>query len=226
MHSLVLTLIQPRTASHRIKSNPRWLVTFLVLAALSTVSFAVVHPYLVQATLQHLPSSATDSDKQVVVDTLYRDLPAKLAFHPIRLLIGWMVFSFILLYVCKAFAPQEAIRFRQMLSLEVHAEATSVIATLVAMIATVAGADSGLANVPLSVTGLFGQDQSFIINSLLASLNLFTLWQLGILTIGVSVLGGFGKLRSTLIVLLVWTLSVLFNLGAMKLLQDELHLLL
>jgi predicted RND superfamily exporter protein len=113
-----------------------------------------------------------------------------------------------------------------MFSLEIHTEATSVIANLAAMVLAVTNANAGSVAVPFSLAGFIGGDQSFIVSSLLTSLNIFTLWQIVLLTIGVSIVCGFGKTKSTLIVLLVWSLSTMFNLGAMKLLQDQLHLLL
>jgi len=226
MQLILLTLFRPRKAAEQIKSNPRWLAAFLVLSMLSAAAYAVNHPYLIQKALAHLPPSATNADKQVVIQSLNLDLPAKLAFFPVRLFIGWSTFSLVLLYACKAFAPRETIRFRQIFSLEIHAEATLVIASLAAMVVAVTNGHVGSVGVPFSLAGLVAGDQSFIVRSLLTSLNIFTLWQVVLLTIGVSILSGFGKIRSTLIVLLVWTLSTMFNLGAMKLLQDRLHLLL
>jgi len=226
MRLILQTLFKPRKAAEQIKSNPRWLTAFVILSIVSAGVYAIIHPYLIQATLAHLPSSATNEDKQVVIQSLNLELPAKLAFFPVRLFIGWSTFSLALLYACKAFALREIIWFRQMFSLEIHTEATSVIANLAAMLLAVTNANGGSVDVPFSLAGFIGGDQSFIVRSLLTSLNIFTLWQIVLLTIGVSILSGFGKIRSTLIVLLVWTLSTMFNLGAMKLLQDQLHLLL
>lgn len=189
-------------------------------------AYAVIHPFLIQETLAHLPSSATNEDKQVIIQSLNLELPAKLAFFPVRLFIGWSTFSLALLYSCKAFAPREIIRFRQMFSLEIHTEATMVVANLATMVVVLTNRHAISADVPFSLAELVNGDQSFIVRSLLTSLNIFTLWQIVLLTIGVSIVCGFGKTKSTLIVLLVWSLSTMFNLGAMKLLQDQLHLLL
>ncbi len=226
MRLLLQTLFTPRKAAELIKSNPRWLGAFLILSVVSTVCYALVYPNLVQATLDHLPPTAIEADKQVVIETLQRELPAKLGFFPIRLFIGWSTFSLALMYVCKAFAPLDPVRFRQALSLEVHSEATSVLSHMAAMVAVLLNANANPSDAPLSLAGLIGHHQDFVVNSLLRSLNIFTLWQVIILTVGVSIVCGFGKIKSLCIVLIVWSLSTMFNLGALKLLQDELHLLL
>lgn len=226
MRLILPTLFKTGKTVELLKSNPRWLGAFIVLTVVSAACYGLIHPHLVQSTIAHLPPTATDADKQIVIESLNQELPAKLAFFPVRLFIGWGTFSLALLYACKAFAPREIIRFRQMFSLEIHAEATSVIASIAAMVVAVTNAHAGSVDVPFSLAEFVAGDQSFIVRSLLTSLNIFTLWQIVILTIGVSIVCGFGKTKSTLIVLLVWTLSTMFNLGAMKLLQDQLHLLL
>ena len=122
----------------------------------------------------------------------------------------------------------EAIRFSQVFSLEVHSEATSVIASLVVTMLTLSNPlmNAGPASMPLSALSFIDPDQSFVVKTLLASLNIFTLWQILILSMGVSLFCGFGRMKSALIVVLAWAFSALFNLGALKLVQDELHLLL
>lgn len=224
MRLIVLTLSRPDKTAVAIRSNPRWLFAFIFLASLSVVSYALVHPLLAEKTLKHLPVSATRADKQIVVDNLNRELPAKLAFYPLRLFMGWSTFALVLLYVCRALGTQEPVHFRQMFSLEVHSEVTSVIGGVVTT--TSALSVGALGEAPFSLATLLAPRSSFIINALLTSLNIFTLWQVVILTFGVSVLCNFGMTRSAILVLFVWLLSVVFNLGALKLLEDELHLLL
>lgn len=67
--------------------------------------------------------------------------------------------------------------------------------------------DSG----PPSLAVLAGQNGSFTIKSLLTSLNIFILWKTGILMTGISVLSGFGRLKSLSVILLILALSVLFT---------------
>jgi hypothetical protein len=217
-------MFRPEKAAVEIRSHPRWLFPFIFLASISVVSYALVHPLLVQKTLDHLPLSATKADKQIVADNLSRELPAKLAFYPIRLFMGWSAFALVLLYVCRSWGTREPVRFRQMFSLEVHSEVTSAIGGVIATISALSIGAVG--DTPLSLAMLFSLPSSFIINALLTSLNIFTLWRVIILTSGVSVLCNFGVTRSVFLVLLVWLLSLVFNLGSLKLLEDALHLLL
>ena len=228
MRLILPAFFGPRKTSELLKSNPHWLGAFIVLAILSSTCYGLMHLSLVQSTLAHLPSTATDADKQIVRESLNQELPAKLAFFPIRLFIGWSAFSLTLFYTCKAFAPREVVRFSQVFSLEIHSEVTSVIASLVVTVLTLSSPSMATepAAIPLSVLNFIGHDQSFIVRSSLMTLNIFTFWQILILSAGVSVFCGFGRIKSAMIVMLAWAFSALFNLGALKLVQDELHLLL
>ncbi|MBM2841497.1 MAG: hypothetical protein HW412_2025 [Bacteroidetes bacterium] len=211
-----------------LKSNPRWLGAFIVLTIVSATCYGLIHTYLVQSTLAHLPPTATNVDKQMVANSLNQELPVKLAFFPIRVFIGWAAFSLTLFYLCKAFTPRDPIRFSQIFSLEVHSEATSVIASLVVAVLTLSNPtmNTGPASMPLSILNFTDQDQSFILKTLLSSLNVFALWQILILSVGASVFCEYGKIKSALIVVLAWAFSILFNVATLKLVQDELHLLL
>ena len=226
MLTLLFTLISPRRAAERIRTKPRWVSVFLLLAAVSTLCFSLNHPSLVQLTLDHLPRTATNADKMIVAERLEKELPVQLAFFPVRLFIGWSLFSAVLYFICKAFNPPAGIRPGQVISLVVHAEVTSVLASLVTTSGIILQIGTDPAATPLSLAALAARDQSFIIKSLLTSLNIFTLWKIGILSTGISILSGFGRVRSLFIVLLVFALSFSFAIGAMKVLHDQLHLLL
>jgi hypothetical protein len=225
MRLILLTLFAPVKAAEQIKSNPRWVVAFLFFSVVSATTYALNYPYLTQATVTRLPSTATLADKQEVVESLRLELPTKLAFFPVRMFVGWGIFSVALFYVSRAFAPREALRFEQVLSVEVHAEVSSIVANLITLILTLTSEDGKLADLPLSLAGVIHAEQDFVIKSLLTTLNIFTLWYIVFLTIAVATLCNLRKLKSLLVVLLVWTFSTMLNLGAMKILMDELHLL-
>jgi hypothetical protein len=59
---------------------------------------------------------------------------------------------------------------------------------------------------------------------LLNSLNIFTLWYVGVLIAGVGVLSAARPLKATLLVLLVWGSSLAFHIAVFRLLRDALHL--
>lgn len=223
--TLLLFSARPIRGAKLIKSTPRWLAPFLLLAGLLVVIAIAAHPFTVADTLQKLPLSA---DKGEAVEILDQELFMRSAILPFRLIAGWGSFALLLFYFCMAFRPPEKVRFAQILALEVHAECTSVYAHAVAL------AWTAFSEVPgeiqhraqqLSLASIIGPGGDFVSSTLLATLNIFTFWYLVLLAAGVSVLCGFRKFQAFLIVAAVWTVSAGINIGILKLLKDTMHLL-
>lgn len=219
--------IAPTTTLTRLKSKPDWLVTFVLLSAISIAVYILIHPFLVSATLAHLPSSATQEEKNVMAQTLQSELPLRCLFIPIRLLIGWSSFAAVLFLVCKSFAPPEPVHFNKIFSLEVHAELINICAQIATAIHLFIAPNSSA-----KMTGLIPFSAAMFINSndivsfsLLNSLNIFTLFYITIQVMGISNQSGFLRLKSLLIVLIVWSAYLLFNIGSIKLMRDTMHLL-
>jgi len=215
MRLILLTLFRPRVAVGEFASRPRWLAAFVMLSVLSIVVSAFVYPQSVREMLTHLPSSATEADKQVLLQSLMGELPARLAFLPFRLFLGWGSFSLALLIVAKAFEPKEMVRFQQIFGLVVHTETISLFARVAALIDVT----------PPGLAGIIGGDRSFVVESLLRQLNVFTVWQIAVQIVVISILCGFGGVRSLVVVLLVWILFLSFNAGVARLLLDQFHFL-
>ncbi len=200
---------------------------FILLSAAGVTIYILMHPFLVQATVAHLPSSATPEEREIVATTLRSELMLRCAFLPIRLLVGWSSFAVLLYALCRAFTPPKPIRFNRIFSLEVHAEATNLLAqlaTLSYLILRSEGAPNATSLVPFSIAMIVRPD-TFTMFSLLNSLNFFTLLYIAFLTMGISIQSGFSRGKSLLIVFVTWSVSVLFNVGVLELMQDVMHLI-
>lgn len=207
-------------------NSPKWLGRFLLLSAMSTVMYVLMHPYSLQAMLAHLPPSATAEEKEIVAQSLRAELPSRCAFLPIRLLIGWSTFALALFVASKSFMPTAPLRLKRIFSLEVLAEGANIGAQVTAYIYLVMRDEPVNATyiVPFSIAAFVSAD-TFGMFSLLNSLNFFTLLYIGILTVGLSEQSGFSRTKSFFIVLLTWSAYLLLNIGAIILLRDTMHLL-
>ncbi|HEV8538388.1 MAG TPA: hypothetical protein VGR15_05620 [Bacteroidota bacterium] len=220
MNLLLLALVQPQRAAGIIKSNPRWIVQFLILAVLSIILAVLAQPYVVHLTLDRLPSSATAEDKFIVQQALDGELYVRCAFLPIRLLIGWASFALLLFYACKGWRSKESVRFYHLWSLEVTAESVMVLAQAASLIYALTGGGSSFMRIPFGLDMVFGPLADPVKRMALNSVNIFALGYLYLLTTGISVLYGQSKIKSFFPVLAVWSLSVMFNVGIVSLLRD------
>ena len=225
MHLIFQALFQPRQAAESIKARPRWLAQYIVLASVSVIITVLMHPHIVHLTLYHLPSSATVQDKFIAEQSLNQELGIRCAFLPVRLLIGWVTFALMLFYACKAWAVREAVRFFDVFSLEVLAESVLVIAQAATLInVAVTGGATSFVKVPLGIDMFFSSLPDATVQMTLNSINVFGVWYIVLLTIGISSLYGLSKVKSCITVLAVWCLAVIFNIGVVSLLRDALSL--
>jgi Yip1 domain len=212
--ALVRLPVRPIEESRILKRSPRWLVPFLILAAASVIILVFAYPDTVRRAVDHLPPSAGAGDRQRAAELLDGELLQRSVFLPLRLIAGWWIFAFLLYQSARAFRPAEGIRLAQFLSLEIHAEGVLVLSSLVIAL-----------GVPLpSLALLFPPSSGFLLRTLLATINLFTLWYILVLTAGVSVLCGYSKRKAFLIVAGVWVISTSLNLGVLNQLSVVFHL--
>jgi hypothetical protein len=209
----------------RIASSSRWVAVFLVLAAVSVAVHFSLHPYLVQATIAHLPSSATAEEKALMAQVLNDELPVRLLFIPVRLLVGWSAFALILFGIAMAYRPAERLHYRRVLALEVRAEtcnvAGQVAAALYLLVMKANG--TGPVEIPFSAANII-PSSDVVMFSLLNALNLFTLLYVVFLTEGIALQTGFSRRKAIFVVLPAWGLSVLFQVGTISFLRETMHL--
>jgi hypothetical protein len=210
MMRLLTVLYRPTATIHELRARPAWFSAFLVLAAISVVIFMLQYPGLLRATLDHLPSVATDQDRSRAEQWMRTDMVRRAAFLPARLLAGWSAFALLLLAGARAFGPARGVRYAHLLSLEIHAE--SVLAL---------GAALAAAHAP-GAGWLFSP--GFGGSSLLTSVNLFTLWYVSLLIRGISVLCDTSPRKAFLIVVLSWGIGQALNFGVLSLLQHTFRL--
>ena len=223
MNLLLHILLQPRRAAKEIKVKPQWIIPFILLAAVSMIVMLLQHDSVVHHTLTHLPASATAEDKVIVKQTLDENLVLRSGFLPVRLITGWATFALLLFYACKAWSTSEVVRFQQVFSLEVAAESTMVLARIASLVYS-GGAESSFLRVPLGIDMVFSPSQNVVVQMALNSVNVFSLWYLAVLALGISGICGITKTKSAISVAAVWIVGILSNASILYILRDTLHL--
>jgi hypothetical protein len=225
--TLLWIIVRPAEAVARFRKRPSWIASFLALTVVGIALLMLRHPEAVRLTLEHLPASATGADHDRVRSILDRELTFRCLFLPVRLLIGWGSFAVLLDLGCRAFLGARAAGFRHFFALEVHAESTLLLSHIVVMIAQMFGMRTfeGYPPVhPISLAAMVTAPPDFVLYSLLGITNIFTLWYLILLVYGAAVFCDTRMRRALLPVIVVWLLSVGFDLGVTSLLRDALRL--
>jgi hypothetical protein len=220
-------LIAPRRTLSSIALQPAWVAAFIVLSLLSISLSVMMHPFVVSSTLAHLPASASVEEKAFVAQRLRDDLPMRCLFLPIRLLVGWAAFAYVLFLVSKAITPAAGLHFVKIFSLEVHAEGVSRLAQLSSLVRLLLSHDASATiplRVPLSAADLF-PTSGIVGFSLLNSINFFTLWYGILLTLGLSLQSELPLKKSLAVVVVAFLVYLLFHTGTTLFLHNTLHLL-
>src|SRR5437867_12425366 len=105
------------------------------------------------------------------------------------MLLGWVSTALFLFFLTRAWSSREPVRFQQILSLEMHAEAITLIGQAAGLCAGLLFGSNDELKVPFGLDGLLtGLQDSPARQVLLNSANLFSLWYVIALGLGVSVL--------------------------------------
>ncbi len=220
---IVEMLIRPRRGAEEIGRRPRWLLAFVLLAALGIIAVLISHGTAVESTIGRLPSSVSGAGKELVRRTLDAELPLRCAFLPFRLLLGWGCSAAGLFLVLKAWRARGPVAFRQLLAIEICSEGTTMLGNLARSVSMLA-MHNNLNPAPWDLGALLPSVSNPALLAFASSVNPFSLWYIVILTAGVQTLYGLRTLQALAGVLVVWALSVLINGAVLLALRDAFHL--
>jgi hypothetical protein len=210
MPTFLLILVHPIRTARRLQEAPRWLGTFLLIAAgLVALRFAS-QAHLVEATVSALPATVTEADRNWARSYLDSELLLRCLFLPLRQLAGMGLFAFMLYALCVAFDPPIRARFKQLFALEIHAELFNLLGALVSLVTTL-----------LASNGDPGSPEMF---ALLTTPKIFTLWYVVVLAAGILTLFGYSRLKAGLLASTAWFVSVLFNAYLLQSVSASMHI--
>jgi len=218
--------IAPRRVFLSLKQKPNWFFPFIVLSIVAVLIEWFSFPYVLKLTIANLPSNATQQHIQEAAAHLYGQRLINAAFVPIKLLFGWSLFALVLYYVCLMFKPSEQTHFRHIFAIVIFAEMILMGGKILSFtIALAKGVDH--VNTISELNNLFGLDLLFPgvtanlpLFTFVSSINIFSLWYLTVLTLGISVMSGFSKVKSGILATGVWLISLGFGAAVVQLVLE------
>jgi hypothetical protein len=214
-----------RIMTDRIVTKPSWIGMFIALSIVSIGIMALSYTARTHQTSALLPPTATIQERATAEQTLQDEEIIRCAFLPVRLFIGWISFALVLYYTCAAFIPLQRTRLKQILSLEVNAEAFLVLGSFVSALSALFASQQPkeILTMPLSAA-MFMQADNGTMHLFLNSIDLFQLLYIIFLIYGIRKITGFGRMKSSFIVLIVWAMCVFGNVAMIAFVQERMHL--
>jgi hypothetical protein len=214
--------IMPRQGANRIPQVAFWWRPLLTAALTATAAALLSHSLAVAITLSHLPPSATADDILKVRQWLAEGVGSRALLIPFRVAGECATMALLLLGFARAFTGRSAGSFRGFFVLSLSA---SVIPALwrcagVGWYTLAGGAPQGLIRPLISAADMLptGSDYRFIL--LLTSANLSTLWYVGVVAVGLTVLCRCKAGKAILVAVAAWTVSAAFSIIVLLLIRN------
>ncbi len=212
----------PRSATPGIASLAAWWRPFITMAALTILVALLSHSMAVNLTLAHLPPTATPDDRAQVKEWLDAGLPARTLLLPLRFSMECALSGIMLLVLARAFIGRQTGSFRSFFILSSTTAVVPLMGRVAGFIISL-GATPGSTRflaMPFSAALLVPTEGDYRIQLLLTSLNLITLWYVGLVTVGVAVLCRCKAWKAILVAVAAWTVTTVVSITVLALLRN------
>lgn len=207
----------PRETFESIKQHPTWLLPFLLLCVVSYGSLYLTRDVVLQTQIERIennPNIPTDqADK--IVERMRSSMTGsgriwQFAMVPVGILVAFSVVSAVLLFGGNVLLGGSA-KFKQIFVMYTW---SSLISALSAIIKTPLILATGSISVGTSLAAFMPSDQyaTFLYN-FLGKFDVFSIWQVIVVAVGMSVIYQFAMRRSMILVGSLWFLYVLISAG-------------
>ncbi len=222
MTSPFLFLLMPGKASRQIAQRPL-LWPALMLTCLAGIATLILRwPATVDAVIRHLPPSASAQDQVWVRALLTEDVRLRCAILPVIATVKLAALAVVVYVLGRIPLSVRSPRFRHIMILCAHAAFLLAFGELLAQLVGWSPFVNG-DGLP-GVAWIASAGGNYTVAALLRSFNVLTLWYVIALAVGLRVLSGSSSLRSFLVALAAWSVSILANLWLIRLMHDALHL--
>jgi len=228
MTNLIDLLIAPSAFCRRLKDQPSWVMSFAALAvigmALEWFSFGAA----LQTSVTRLPQRATPEMVQDAVLYLEGRRFINVAFVPIKLGVAIAVFSYALYLVCSVSKPVSLPGWKHFLAVVVWSNWIPMVEKALSLVMrSVIGPvypNGGLAfsqPLGLGIMNFSSSDPGLLYA--LNAVNVFSVWYLFLVSLGISILCGFSRFKGILSATSVWLFGVLISSALIRLAFAGVH---
>jgi len=207
-------LASPTDTFNELKDRPRWFFAFVIISVISIGVAWFLAPLSEHVTYEMLAARLGEEEAQKAVAFADRLKYLSVLFVPLGLLLRWLVVSAFLYFSSVILEAPPNLKFKNVYVVVVYSEVILVLAGIVNLLLLyLKGVDSIHTATDLqAVVGLDillrSKTANIPVYILLNAVNVFNLWYLVVLSIGMSIVTNFGKLKSFGLVTFTWSLGV------------------
>lgn len=210
------SIFSPSKAFQELDNKPAWLIAFLIIGTGTFLISYFTSPYIVQAGISDLPSNINSEHYENIVKLLQRSQFVGLALSPLFMFLKLLINALILWLVTNLFTE---LKFKKLFSLVVHC---GIITFLRAILSYIILRLRGLQSIksPADLQVFLGldmftrnQELSLPLKVFLNNINVFSLWWIWLLGLGLSIFTKISRKKTLMIVVFIWLFGTILQVG-------------
>lgn len=209
-------IVSPREIFEELVEQPKWVFAFIIITVINIIIEFYTLPFTHNLMLNQLETQIGEDAARQTLEMTKQYQYIGLAFSPISYLIKLLIVSMFLFFSAIILNAQN-LRFKMIFALLIHSEIILIFMNIInLLILYVKGINTITDSTDMyTIYGLiyFLQDKASNqpLFTFLNNFNLFTIWYLLTLTLGISIVTHLKKWKSAIIVLFVWLLGAGFQ---------------
>lgn len=210
--------IAPTKVFEDLKNRPNWFIPFILITLLTIGVGYFLLPFKQEIMFSTLSAQIGEVRAQETLSNANRFAFVGLLFAPVPLLIKWLLVAALLYYAAILFDAHN-VTFKKIFSIVVH---TEFILLLIGIINILILEIKGITSVNnlsdlQTIVGLEyflkNKTNDIYLFTILSNFNIFTIWYVIVLAIGLSIVSQLEKWKSSIIVSFVWLFGVGFQIA-------------
>ncbi len=216
---VINTYFEPRKVFESLKIKPTWLIPFIIVSVLGMASFWFTYPLIMKGVITNIQENEryTEEQKEMIIERIGEaEHPPvyQLAFAPAGTLVYLVFISAVLYFVFNVLLGGSS-SFKRVLSVFSY---SSLIAIPKAIVHIPLAFARDTANVQTSLAILLSPDaKDSFLYKVLGGFDIFTLWQVIVLSLGLAVMYNYTTKKSFTVVLILWVLLIVVGAGVSSL---------
>jgi hypothetical protein len=209
-------LVRPEREFESLSARPRWFASFLYLCAGKAI-IEYFHSLIELRVITSDVFSALDPDKleksaQFIKAVSYFTI----ALTPAVIIIKNLVAAALLYWLITLVS--EEVQFRKIFIVSIHCWLIVLVARFFNLLILILRGSENLVyledlDVNLGLDIMLGESQNPVLRALFENINVFSLWHLSLLIVGISIVAGISKRRAAMAAMFVWVLTVALKVG-------------
>jgi hypothetical protein len=221
MTDLVDLIFRPARVFKRLKDHPSWVMSFVALAIVSALLEWFSFGTALRTAVDGLPQRATPEMIQDAVANLEGRRFINLLLSPLKLWAIIAIFSYVVYLVCSVSKSVSLPHWKHFFAVVVWSYWVVIVGEVLSLVARIAfghlSQNAGLAfpePLGLGMIKISSSDPGVLY--LLNSVNVFSLWFLLLVSLGVSVLCSFSRVKGILAAVFVWLSGVVLSAAVIR----------